>query len=153
MNSKLLILTISLAAAVLLAPIEKAFGQPKHQSNVEEVQHLICVKEAQHLQCTVQGSKKLNQNQDPVQKAKVTESSKSSLVTVVQAPNPDQQKSVDQINQYWTTNTVDILLFLILICSSGLGLFLYKYYRTSRITTLRQNVEVLERLWRTSNIQ
>lgn len=151
MNFKLFsFLTISLAASVLLTPIEKAFSQPKHQMNVEEVQHLICVKEAQHLQCTVETTKE--PNQDALLKTKATQSSKSSLVTVV-PQNPDQQKSVDQINQYWTTNSVDILIFLILICSIGLGLFLYKYYRTNRITVLRQNIEVLERLWKTSNIQ
>lgn len=152
MNFKpLSFLTISLAASISLAPIEKAFSQPQeHQMNAEEVQHLICVKEAQHLQCTVE-SKKLK-HQGTVQKAKVTESSKSSLVTVV-PQNPVQQRSVDQINQYQTTNTVDILIFLILICSSGLGLFLYKHHRTNRITVLRQNIEVLERLWKTSNIQ
>ncbi len=151
MNFKLFSFLISLVAAVSLAPTEKAFGQPQHQMNVEEVQHLICVREPEYLRCNVETSKE--PNQDALQKTKATQSSKSALVTVVPAPNPDQQRSVDQINQYQTTNTVDRLIFFIIVCSSGLGLFLYKRYRTNRVTVLRQNIEVLERLWKTSNIQ
>lgn len=150
MNFKLFSFLISLAAAVSLAPTEKAFGQPQHQMNVGEVQHLICVREPEYLRCNVETTKELNQ--DALQKAKATENSKFAL-TVVPAQNPDQQRSVDQINQYQTTNSVDGLIFLIVVCSSGLGLFLYKHYRTNRVTVLRQNIEVLERLWKTSNIQ
>lgn len=150
MNSKLFFL-ISLAASELFTPVEKAFGQTVPQINVKEVQHLVCVKEAQHLRCTVERSKEHNQNQGAVQK--VTENSYSSLVTVVPAQNPTKQTSVAQINQHWNTNTIAGFIFLISAGSSGLGLFLYKKYRTNRVTVLRQNIEALERLWKTSTIQ
>lgn len=154
MNFKLFSLLIPLAASALLTPVEKAFGQTVHQMNVEEVQHLVCVKKIQYLRCTAEKSKERNQNQGAVQKSKATETNKSSLVTVVPAQNPNQQRSGNQkINQYWTTNTIAGLILLIFVCSSGLRLFLYKKYRTNRVTVLRQNIETLERLWKTSNIQ
>lgn len=155
MNSRLFcFLTISLAASTLITSVEKASGQPIEHQGVEQVQHLVCVKEAQHLRCTVEKSKGHNQNEDAVQQDKAIKNNKSSLVTVVQAQSPNQQKSVEQeINQYWTTSTIVGLIFLVSICINGLGLFLYKKYCTNRVTVLRQNIEVLERLWKTSNIQ
>lgn len=149
MNFKLFFL-ISLTTSALLTSVEKAFGQTGSQINVKEVQHLVCVKEVQYLRCTVERSKEHNQNQDAV---KTTESSYSSLATVVPAQNPPQQTSVTQINQHWNTNTIVGFILLIFACSSGLGLFLYKKYRTNRATVLCQNIEALERLWKTSNIQ
>ena len=148
MNFKLFFL-ISLAASALLTPVEKAFGQTVPEINVKEVQHLVCVKEAQHLRCTVERSKEHNQNQDPVQ---IT-SSHSSLATVVPAQNPTQQTLVAQINQQWNTNTIAGFILLIFACSSGLGLFLYKKYRTNRVTVLCKNIDALEKLWKTSNIK
>ncbi len=150
MNFKLFFL-ISLAASALLTPVEKAFGQTVPQMNVKEVQHLVCVKESQHLRCTVERSKEHNQNQGAVQK--VTERNHSLIATVMPTPNSTQQTLVAQINQHWNTNTIAGFILLIFACSSGLGLFLYKKYRTNRVTVLRQNIEALERLWRTSNIQ
>lgn len=147
MNFKLFFL-ISLAASALFTPIEKAFGQIP-QINVREVQHLVCIKEAHHLRCTVERSKEHKQNQGAV---KIT-SSGSSLATFVPAQNPTQQTSVAQIKQHWNTNTIVGFILLIFACSSGLGLFLYRNYRTNRVTVLRQNIEALERLWKTSNIK
>lgn len=152
MNSKLSFL-IFLAASALLTPVEKAFGQTVPQMNVKEVQHLVCIKEVQHLRCTVETSKEHNQSQGAVQQAKATNSSKSSLVTVG-SQSPNQQRLVDQkINQYSTTNAIVGLILLLFICGNGLGIFLYKKYRTNRVTVLHRNIEVLERLWKTSNIQ
>lgn len=153
MNFKFFSFLIPLAASALLTPVEKAFSQTvEHQISVEKMQHLVCVKEAQHLRCTVEKNKERNQSQGAVQKTEVTPSRTSALVTVV-PQNPTQQRSVAQTNQYWTTNTITALIFLIFVCSNGLGLFLYKKHRDNRVTVLRQNIEALERLWKISNLK
>lgn len=144
MNFKLYnFLTACLATSALLAPAQKAFSAGlTAQSNEEKIQHLVCVKDTQHsLQCQVENSQ-----------YEAIESNKLRLVPVHIFT---QQSSVDRIKQYENINPIEMLLLLICVgsISSGLFLFLYIKHCNNQAVALRQNIEVLERLWMLSSYQ
>lgn len=138
------LLTVCLATSGLLAPAQAAFGQSvERQMNLEEAQHLVCVKQAQHLVCDVETSKEPNSesapNQGAVKSAKVTESLKSSTVTVVpQLLTPAQQGSISNILIWFS---------YVLPCGLVLGILLSDKYCAHRSAVLNEQIEFLERLW------
>lgn len=154
MNFKGNILIICLTASALLAPSQKAFGyKVEHQTNNEEIQHLVCVRQAHdYLHCKIENSKEYNQVS--IQKTKAIESSKLSYTTgALPASNYTTHSSVAQLNQDWKVNSKEVLILLILLSTFSFWLFLYIKNRNGRDVVLRKNIEALERLWRISNYQ
>lgn len=145
MNFNASLLIICLAASELITPAQKALGQnTQHQINAE-VQHLECVKEAQYLKCEV--------NDTGARQVSTQTQNSESLNFVVKQDDASQHNLITQVNQYWSTNSLVGTLFIIFVCGASLSLFLYKKHHNHRAAVLRQNIEMLERLWRINHLQ
>ena len=138
------LLAVCLATSGGLALSQAAFGHSvERHLNVEQVQHLVCVKEGQHLLCDIEKSGKHDTEsayQGPVKEVKAPLDLKSSTVNVVsQGLSPAQQKSI-----------ANILLGIgyVIPCSTCLGMFLYDKYCAYRSAVLKEQLEILERVWK-----
>ncbi len=139
------LLTVCIAVSGgLLIPSQAAFSHSvERQLNLEQAQHLVCRKEGQHFLCNVENREERNRelaNQDAVKRIQSSEKLKSSTVNVVpQLLTSDQQRGI-----------VNILLGLgfLIPCGALLGIFLYDKYCAYRSAVLREQIELLERLWK-----
>ncbi len=147
MKFKLCNLTlVCLATLGGLASSQAAFAQAvEQQINPEQTEHLICVKEGQHLLCDIQKNEEREQqsaHRGAVKEAKAAVPLKTSTDNVVpQLLSPAQQRLM-----------ANILLGIgyLLPCGVCLGIFLYDKYRTYRCALLKQQIEILERMWQQS---
>jgi hypothetical protein len=166
------LLTVCLATSGLLAPAQAAVGNcVKEQISLEQAQHLVCVKEGEHFLCDVENSSDRDSlrdsgtssrwathrfeaanasqesapNQEAVKEAEATKSLKSSTVPVVgQLLTPAQQGSIANI----------LIGFAYFVpCGLGLGIFLYDKYCAYRAAVIKEQIEILERLWKQSTQQ
>jgi len=145
------LLTVFLATSGLLAPAKAATvgSRLEQQMNLEKT-HLVCVKQAQHLLCDVEGSgerkarrvspldyRQESLNQGAVKSAKATQIPKSSTVNVPLSPAAQGTISAILLG----------FIYLFLPFGLSLGLFLYEKYYVYRDAVLKEQIELLERLW------
>jgi hypothetical protein len=134
------LLTVCIAiSGGLLIPSKAALSYSvERQSNPEQAQHLVCRKEGEHFLCNVE--KRESPDQDAVKKIQSTDKLKSSTVnSFPQLLSSDQQRVI-----------VNILLGLgfLIPCGTLLGIFLYDKYYAYRSAVLKEQIELLERLWK-----
>jgi hypothetical protein len=127
-----------------LTPSQAAFGHSvERQINVEQAQHLISVKEEHNLLRDIEKSGERaseSAQQQAVKEVKATEKLKSSTVNdVPQLLSPAQQKSIANI-ALWIGYLVP--------CGACLGIFLYDKYCAYRSALLKEQIDMLERLWK-----
>lgn len=139
------LLTICIAiSGGLLIPSKAAFSHSmERQSSLEQAQHLLCIKEGQHFLYNVEKRGERHResaDQDAVKKIQSTDKLKSHTVNVVpQLLSSEQQRAI--------VNIVLGLGFLI-PCGTLLGIFLYDKYCAYRSAVLKEQIELLERLWK-----
>jgi len=140
------LLTFCLATSGFLAPAQAASVQSGSLPiNIGEAERLVCVKEAAHLVCNVEksGQHQSGSNQAAAKSEQTTQSLKSSNAIVVpQLLNPQEQKS-----------TANILLWLsyLLPCGLVLGIFLADSCCAYRSNMIKQQIELLEKLWQSGS--
>ena len=134
------LLLICLATSGGLAPSQATFAQSvERQINVEQPQHLVRVKEGQHLLYD-RNRESQSVNQATVKEVKAVVDPKPSSANVVpQVLSPAQQKSIANI-ALW--------IGYLLPCGACLGIFLYDKYSAYRSAILKEQIEMLERLWK-----
>lgn len=127
----------------LLIPSKAAFSYSvEQQLNLEQPQHLVCQREGQHFLCDLEQRRKRDgewADQNAVKNIQSSNTLKSSKVNVVpQLLSSEQQRVI-----------VNILLgFGFLVpCGALLGISLYDKYCTYRSAVLKEQIELLERLW------
>ena len=115
----------------------------EQQGNLEQAQHLVCRKEGEHFLCNVEKRGELDRelaNQEAVKRIQSSDKLKSATANVVpQLLSSDQQRVI-----------VNILLGIgfFIPCGTLLGIFLYDKYCAYRSAVLKEQIELLERLWK-----
>ena len=134
-------LAVCLATPGLLATTQTvAFSQDANSEMKAAALHLTCIKQAEHFICqsqkTVQTGENLGQHQSTTGATRVT------ATVVPQFLSPAQQKLISNIL---------IGLTYLLPVGLGLGIWMCNRYARYRSAFLKQQVEVLERIWQQSH--
>lgn len=135
-------LAVCLATPGLLATTQTvAFSRDANsEMKAETSLHLTCIKQAEHFICqpqkTVQTGENLGQHQSTTDVTRVT------ATVVPQFLSPAQQKLISNIL---------IGLTYLLPIGFGLGILMCDRYTRYRSAFLKQQVEVLERIWQQSH--
>jgi hypothetical protein len=126
------LITVSLTTSVLLASAQKAFGHSvEAQTNIIQAQPLV------HNIGSVRGELcEWTHNQGMVQKEQATK----------QTTKSSQPRLAGQTTQ--VSNTLQGIFFIFLFSGYILGGLGYRKHRAQRAATLRQQIEMLERIWR-----
>ncbi|HEY9674838.1 MAG TPA: hypothetical protein V6D11_25585 [Waterburya sp.] len=139
------LLTVCIAiSGGLLIPSKAALSHSvERQGNREQAQHLVCTKEGEHFLCNVEKRGERDResaNQNAVKKIQSSDKLKSSTVNVApQLLSSEQQRVI-----------VNILLGIgfLIPCGALLGICLYDKYCAYRSAVLKEQIELLERLWK-----
>lgn len=171
MKFKLFNLTlVCLASLGGLALSQVAFAQSvERQINPEQAQHLICVKEGQHLLCDIKKSGERDSLRDSDSTLREPQGGTSSPLKYASRELPHQGTVKDAkaavnlksstvnavpplLSPAQQTSIANILLWFgyLLPCGVCLGIFLYDKYCAYRSALLKQQIEILERMWQQS---
>ncbi len=105
------------------------------------MQHLTCVKDAQGLMCTIDESQE--RDHEVAKKAGTAKTLKASTVAAV-----PQLISSTQLG--FISNVLLGFLYFVLPVGLGLGIFLHDKYYAYRSNLVKEQIDLLERLWKQS---